>query len=181
MSGSSCDLARHRGQTEVTKPWAKGIFILCASSCCYKGCQIPLWKKTMNLEEKCNIVIFYPKEPASFSNVWMFSSMSPGPWAFQEVCSELRYSPRLQGSSPSNSFHRVPGVCRYKSRARESSSWKERSVRKLVEAGRGRDSQQQKGLLRPICKRDASLSRNSAFLALEWPAVESMERLLPGY
>ena len=98
MSGSSYDLPRHREQTEVTKPWAKGIFILCASSRCYKGCQIPLWKKTMNLEEKCNIAIFYPKEPASFSSVWVFSSVSPGPWVFQEVCGELLYSPSLQGS-----------------------------------------------------------------------------------
>ena len=166
ISGSSCDLPRHREQTEVTKPWAKGIFILCASSRCYKGCQIPLWKKTMNLEEKCNIAIFYPKEPASFSNVWVFSSVSPGPWVFQEVCSELLYSPSLQGSPPPNSFHRVPRVSRYKSRACESSGWKEQGVRKLVGGGRGRDSQQQKGLLGPICKTDASLSTISTFLAL---------------
>lgn len=152
----------------ITKTWAKCIFILYASSHC-KGCQIPSWRKTMNLEGKCNVTIFYPKEPASFPNVWMFSSVFPGPWVFQEVCNALLYSLNLQVSPPPNPFSRVPRVSRYKSRDCQSSGWKEHSMRKLVEGGRqeeGTPFQQRKGLLRPICKTDNSLSVVSTFVPL---------------
>lgn len=46
--------------------------------------------------------------------------------------------------------------------------------------GRGRDFQQQRGPLRPICKMDTPLSAVSAFRPLPWPAVESVDCLLPG-